>query len=94
MAHRDACGDDRFVDVHLTDLLADPVGTVASVYEAVGWDFTADSERSVAAWAAEHPPGRHGDHRPDPDEFGLVPAAVDDRFADYLERFDPTGGHR
>jgi Sulfotransferase family len=80
-------GEERFVDVPVRDLVADPVATVAGIYAAVGWDFTAEAEAAVAGWWAANPPGKHGTHEPDPADYGLDPAAIRDRFAAYLERF-------
>jgi hypothetical protein len=87
LAARDRLGEDRFVDVRVAELMADPVATVGRIYDEAGWPFTADAERGVAAWWAENPPGRHGRHEPDAAAFGLTPEGVRDRFADYLERF-------
>jgi len=87
LAARARLGEDRFVDVHVGDLVRDPVATVAAAYEGIGWPFTADAESAVAAWWAANPPGRHGTHEPDPARYGLDPAGVRERFAGYLARF-------
>ncbi len=87
MALREQVGEDRFVDVHVADLVADPVATVAGIYEGVGWAFTEAAERGVAGWWAENPPGKHGEHQPDPAKYGLVDDEVRERFAPYLARF-------
>jgi Sulfotransferase family len=88
LAARDRMGEDRFVDVQVRDLVADPVATVAGIYEAVGWPFTAEAEAGVSGWWADNPPGKHGAHEPDPAAYGLDPDVLRHRFADYLERFD------
>jgi hypothetical protein len=87
MALREQVGEDRFVDVAVGDLVADPVAAVAGIYAGVGWAFTQASERGVADWWADNPPTKHGVHHPDPSRYGLTPEAVHERFAAYLERF-------
>lgn len=87
LALRERLGDDRFVDVHVADLVADPVAAVGALYDGVGWTFTEAAERGVAGWWADNPPGKHGEHHPDPGRFGLVAEEVRDRFASYLDRF-------
>ncbi len=84
---RQQLGEERFVDVAVTDLVADPVATVAALYEGVGWDFTEAAERGVADWWAANPPAKHGEHVPDPARHGLDPVAVRERFGPYLDRF-------
>lgn len=87
LAGRDRLGEDRFVDVAVADLTADPVGTVAALYEGVGWAFTGAAERGVADWWMANPPGRHGGHQPDPARHGLEADAVNERFGAYRRRF-------
>ena len=86
-AARERLGEERFVDVHVGDLVRDPVATVATAYEGIGWPFTAAAESAMAAWWAANPPGRHGTHEPDPARYGLEPGAVREQFAGYLARF-------
>lgn len=91
MALRDQVGEGRFVDVAVGDLVADPVAAVGEIYEGVGWTFTDEAERGVAAWWAANPPAKHGEHHPDPTRYGLDPDAVRERFGPYLERFELKG---
>jgi hypothetical protein len=86
MAYRDA-NPEGFIDVHMRDLVADPLGTAARVYDDAGWAWTDRSEAGLAAYWRDHPPGRHGRHEPDPAEYGLAPERVRERFAAYIERF-------
>jgi hypothetical protein len=87
LAARDQLGEDRFVDVWVRDLVADPVTTVAGIYEGLGWPFTAQAEAGVSGWWAENPPGKHGEHVADPSVWGLDLDAVRERFTDYRRRF-------
>lgn len=77
---RERAGEDRFVDVSYTDLVADPIGTIAAVHEAFGlpWDATA-----ADAVRREHDLTRQGPRAPrhayDLADFGLTEAEVRDR---------------
>jgi hypothetical protein len=76
----------RFCDVSYEDFVADPIGTVESVYRQFGLELTesaADAMRAVMAGSA----GPHGTppHSYSLTDFGLTAGQVDDRFARYLD---------
>ena len=82
------CPDDRFVDVRYDKLMADPVGSVRTIYGHFGDEVTDDTAAAIAAYAAANRQGTHGTHRYDPADYGLDRAAIDTRFAEYRTRFD------
>jgi hypothetical protein len=86
LAVRDAAGDERFVDVVYTDLVADPVGTVRSLYRRIGATLDDLTAAAMSAWVAENPRHRHGTHRYTLEQFDLTPADVRDRLAAYTQR--------
>ena len=73
----------QFLDVEYRDFTADPIATVAHVYDAFGIDFPADVRAAVTA---VHEESRSGDRRPSHSyslaDFGLTEAEVDAAFAD------------
>jgi hypothetical protein len=74
----------QFCDVHYDDLVADPVGTVETIYQYFGLPLTgaaADAIRSLAA-ASTRAGGESG-HRYALADFGLTAEEVDERFAAY-----------
>jgi hypothetical protein len=76
----------RFCDVRYEDLVADPEGTVESVYTYFGLPLTqeaADAIRSLAAASAASRAGGEFAHRYTLDDFGLTGEEVDERFAAY-----------
>jgi hypothetical protein len=81
---RDRIGQARFHDVAHRDQLADPVGTVAAVYAALGWPFGEAAAQRIADWREDNP---KGSHRPDPDFFGIDQDRLRDRFSAYTDRF-------
>lgn len=78
----------RFSDVFMDDLVADPIATVASLYERVGLPFTTPAERAMRAWSDEHPQHKHGAMPYTLEEFGLSRDQVRDAFRDYTQHFD------
>jgi hypothetical protein len=80
--------DDRFVDVQFQDLVSDPVGTVESVYRALGWPFNDDVRERVGSYALQKPKGSRGVHRYSLAEIGLDADAERERFRFYLEQYD------
>jgi FMN phosphatase YigB (HAD superfamily) len=80
-------GDDRFVDVRYSDLVADPVGEVRRIYAHVGDELGDDAARRMAAYVDANPQGVRGRHRYTLDELGLEQATLEERFADYRAAF-------
>ncbi|MCB0996260.1 MAG: sulfotransferase [Acidimicrobiales bacterium] len=71
IAARERLGPERFIDVHHRQLAADPLATVASVYEQLGMEFTPDHAAAISAWHELNRTGAHGTHRYTPEQFGV-----------------------
>jgi hypothetical protein len=88
MAVRDGwSGDaDRVTDIEFGDAVADPIGQVARVYDAVGLPLTAEAEAAMRRWLDERPSEAA---RPPYglEDYGLLPEQVDERFTLYNKRF-------
>lgn len=88
MATRERWADDgqRCTDIEYADAVADPIGEVARVYDAIGLALTPEAEAAMRRWLVERPraPQRPGYAL---ESYGLDPARVDDRFAAYHRRF-------
>ncbi|MBY0279943.1 sulfotransferase [Candidatus Binatia bacterium] len=87
LAFRRAAGETRFADVFMDDLVADPLATVARLYDRVGLPFTSGAESAMRAWASEHPQHKHGAMPYTLEEFGLTLDEVRAAFADYTRHF-------
>lgn len=88
LAVRDGWSDDaeRVTDVGFDAAVADPIGQVARVYDAIGLPLTAEAERSMRHWLAHRP--REAARPPYGLEgHGLRPGQVDERFTLYNKRF-------
>ena len=57
MATRAGWADDgtRCTDIEFADAVADPIGQVARVYDAIGVPLTADAESAMRRWLVERP---------------------------------------
>ena len=86
--HRERHGDAAFHDMHHRELVSDPVGAVKKMYAQFGLELSADAERAMRAYAAEHGQGEHGRHSYSLADFGLERGALEERLARYFERFD------
>jgi hypothetical protein len=88
MSARDGWSDDAAVvtDIGFDDAVADPIGQVARVYDAVGVPLTAAAEDAMRRWLAERP--RETARPPyELQNYGLLPEQVDERFTLYNKRF-------
>ena len=81
-----AQGMDVVTDLAFADVVADPIGQVARVYDAVGLELTATAEASMRDWSARRP---RETSRPayTLETYGLSEAQVDERFAAYSATF-------
>ncbi|BBY36005.1 putative sulfotransferase [Mycobacterium mantenii] len=88
MTIRDRWPDDgaRVTDIGFDEAVADPIGQVARVYDAIGIPLTAQAEEAMRRWLAHRnrevarPPYGLAD-------FGLRAEQVDERFTLYNKRF-------
>lgn len=84
---RDKQDAGQFADVFHQDLTRDPVGTVASIYEHFGLKVSSGHRQRMNAWLRDNPRSSFGMHPYAPEDYGLVQAREDDRFAFYRKRF-------
>jgi hypothetical protein len=88
MSARQRIGEDRFLDVHHRDLLADPFGAIARVYDFLGLELTPSFQASLERWHKENHAGAHGKHHYTAEQFGLSKAQIRKDYQKYIERFD------
>ena len=87
LASRQKLAGARIADVRTDDLSREPVETVAGVYRTLGLDFTPEVRAAVRAESLRHPKDAHGAHVYSPEDFGLAPDRLAERFADYHAAF-------
>lgn len=73
-------------DLRFKDAVADPIGTVSQVYDDIGLPLTGAAESAMREWLDVRPreTGRPAYRCED---YGLTREQIDDRFAEYNERF-------
>jgi hypothetical protein len=88
MTVRDGWTDDaaRVTDIAFDDAVADPIGQVARVYDAIGLPLTVEAEGEMRRWLEERP--REAARPPyGLADYGLRSEQVDERFTQYNKRF-------
>ena len=81
---------ERFVDVHFTDLMSDPVATLRAAYERMGRDFTDNHAAAVLDYLAHKPKGKFGVHRYQPEDWGFTAESLREAMAPYIDHFGVT----
>lgn len=87
LAAREHLGEHRFIDVWNSDVVADPVGTFAGLYDKLGFDFTPELKARIEDYNQRHARGAYGEHRYTAEEYGLTRDGIREAFAGYIERF-------
>jgi hypothetical protein len=79
----------QFYDVHFADFVADPVGSVRSIYRHFGRTLSEAGERALQAWQTDNPQHKHGRHEytADADAIGISSQEILDRFGEYMDFF-------
>ena len=88
IAARARIGEDRFLDVHHREFVADPMGVVRRVYDFLGYELTPTVERTIADWTVENRSGAKGTHHYTAEQFGLTDAQLRDDYRSYTDHFD------
>ena len=88
LATRRRIGNDRFFDLHYTDLMRDPIRVMRSLYDWAGDDLTTSTEQAMLAWLDDHPQDRHGVAPYSLDGSGVTRADLEPIFDEYLSEFD------
>ena len=81
---------DRFVDVHFTELMSDPVSTLRAAYARMGRDFTDNHAAAVLDYLAHKPKGKFGVHRYQPEDWGFTAESLREAMAPYIDHFNVT----
>jgi hypothetical protein len=81
-------GEDRFLDVHHRDLIADPKGTIRRIYAWLDRELTPDVEQNIVAWQDANRVGAQGTHRYTAEQFGLTTGQIRADYDFYIRHFD------
>ena len=81
-------GDDRFLDIHHAETIADPVGVVRRIGEFAGLEPSPELEAAVERWRVENRTGARGTHSYTPEQFGLSAERLHSDYDFYISHFD------
>jgi hypothetical protein len=87
LAARAAIGEERFIDVHNSDVVSKPIAVFERIYDPIGLDLTPALAGRLEDYNANNAPGKFGEHSYTLEEYGLNDAEVRSAFADYMDRF-------
>ncbi len=88
MDARARIGHDRIIDVQYADMVRDPIGTLRTLYKALGDYFTPEAKQAVNDWLAENPQGKFGKHEYKLAQYGLSREKLEPLFERYLASYD------
>jgi hypothetical protein len=79
--------NDRIVDSHFLDLMADPVKQLRGIYEQLALDWPTGHDDVVQRYLAEKPKGKFGAHSYTFADVALEEHQVRDAFTHYVEHY-------
>jgi hypothetical protein len=79
--------DDRIVDSHFVDLMADPVAALQRTYEQLGLAWPKGHDRVITDYLRAKPKGKHGSHSYTLADVGLDEDSVRATFKDYVGHY-------
>lgn len=77
----------RFVDLHFSDLMADPVTALESVYRQADKPFDQSYIDAIKNYLDHKPKGKHGKHSYQPEDWGLNTDILKAEAKPYLESY-------
>ena len=80
-------GEDRFLDVHHRELVADPLGTVRRIYDALDLELTPSVAQAIFEWHEATGPARTA-LTATPEQFGLTRDQLRSDYDFYIRHFD------
>ena len=79
---------ERVIDVQYTEFLADPIGTIRSIYDHLGAELTPAVEARIRTFFADNEADKFGRHGYTFADTGLDPDAVMEKARRYCDYFD------
>lgn len=73
------------LDVHFESFTKNSIATFKRIYAFFDFEWSEESEASIAAWAENNRQHQHGTHDYSAEEYGLSDAMIAERFVDYIE---------
>ena len=77
----------QFVDVKMSEIVADPLSVVERVYDHFGFELRGEVKADMERFMRDNPREKHGSHTYTDAEFGIDRDKESHRFNDYCEHF-------
>jgi hypothetical protein len=78
---------DRFVDVHFSKLMSDPVATIRAAYDRIGRELTDTHATAIVEYLESKPRAKAGRHEYSPEDYGVDLPAMREASRPYMEHF-------
>ena len=85
IATRASIGAEHFFDYRFTDFVDKPLALISDTYDFFRLPMDTPLSHQFADYIAQHPKGKHGDHRYSFEEFGLTEDMILQRFDFYYQ---------
>ncbi|MFN8626952.1 MAG: sulfotransferase [Candidatus Binatia bacterium] len=92
MRVRDATPAGRFIDIDFRAQVRDAIGEVRRIYQFLGLELSADTERQMRWWVEENRRDKRAPHEYTLDMFGLTAEGLRSSFAEYRRRYIAPNG--
>lgn len=88
--------DKPVLDVFYHELLGDTLGVMKQICDFIDVPLTKQAEGQMYSYLYNNQQNKHGSHKYTARDFGLNPRDLEERFADYRNRYElaPTGSNR
>jgi hypothetical protein len=79
--------DDRIVDLHFVDLMADPVASLRRTYDALSLEWPTGHDQVITTYLQNKPKGKHGSHVYTLADVGLDNDSVRETYKNYVAHY-------
>ena len=76
---------DQFIDIHYNTFIDQPIETIKSIYEKVGFPMNVELEGHLLSIEKENTMGKYGAHHYKLNDFGITEDQINSHYADYLK---------
>ena len=78
---------ERFIDLHFSDLMEDPVKALEAVYRQSGKTFSNDHQHAIKDYLTQKPKGKYGKHKYLPEDWGMDTETLKQQAQDYMQAY-------
>lgn len=79
---------ERFIDLHFSDLMEDPVKALEAVYRQSEKTFSQGYQHAITDYLTRKPKGKHGKHKYLPEDWGMDTETLEQQAEAYMQAYD------